>query len=120
MACLLIAASLLPACGGPSGNSGPAAAGGAIKVTMTDFHFAPSEIATSAGPVSFTLVNAGKSSHDLVVLAGDGKIVAQSDLVQPGAQAAFKIDRLSSGTYRIICDQGGHEQAGMKGTLKVS
>ena len=49
-----------------------------------------------------------------------GKRVAASELVQGGASSTFSVADLRAGSYRFICDQPGHEQAGMKGTLTVT
>jgi plastocyanin len=104
------------ACGG-SGSSQPP---GSIKVTMTEFKFDPASISAKSGKVTFFLVNSGSVAHDMVVLGPDGKRLASSDLVQGGNTTVFTVDSLAAGSYRIICDQPGHEQQGMKGTLSVT
>jgi len=107
---------LAGACGGSGGSGQPA---GSIKVTMSEFKFDPSAISAKSGKVTFFLVNSGSVAHDLVVLGPDGKKLASSDLVQGGDSGVLTINDLAAGTYRVICDQPGHEQAGMKGTLSV-
>jgi plastocyanin len=104
------------ACGG-SGSSQPA---GSIKVTMSEFKFDPASISTKSGKVTFFLVNSGSVAHDMVVLGPDGKRLGASDLVQGGNTTVFTIDSLPAGSYQFICDQPGHEQQGMKGTLSVT
>ena len=114
IACLAFSAAA--ACGGGGGGGQPA---GSIKVNMTEFKFEPSTIDAPAGKVTFYLVNSGSVAHDLVVIGPDGKKVAGSELVQAGNTSVLTVDNLTAGSYRIICDQPGHEESGMKGTLTV-
>jgi plastocyanin len=103
------------ACGGSSGQ--PA---GSIKVSMTEFAFAPKDISVPTGKVVLFLANAGQAPHDMVVLDSSGKQVAKSDLVQAGNDSLFTIDNLPAGTYTFVCDVQGHREAGMVGTLTVT
>ncbi len=111
----VLAFSAAAACGGGGGQ--PA---GSIKVTLTEFKFDPSAISAPAGKVTFYLVNSGSVAHDLVVIGPDGKKVAGSELVQAGNTSVLTVDNLTAGSYRIICDQPGHEESGMKGTLTIT
>jgi plastocyanin len=111
---LVLATVASAACGGSSGQ--PA---GSIKVSMTEFAFAPKDISAPAGKVVFYLVNAGQASHDMVVFDSSQKQVAKSELVQAGNGSVFTIDSLPTGTYTIVCDLPGHREAGMVGTLTV-
>ncbi|HKF19184.1 MAG TPA: cupredoxin domain-containing protein [Candidatus Dormibacteraeota bacterium] len=115
-AIILLVFGAAAACGGGGGGQ-PA---GSIKVNMTEFKFAPSAISAPAGKVTFYLVNSGSVAHDLVVIGPDGKKVAGSELVQAGNTSVLTVDNLTAGGYRIICDQPGHEDSGMKGTLTVT
>lgn len=38
----------------------------------------------------------------------------------PGLLVLLAAANVAAGSYRIVCDQPGHEQAGMKGTLTAS
>ena len=114
---LLVALIAVAACGGGGGGGQPA---GSIKVTMTEFKFDPSAITAPSGKVTFYLVNSGSVAHDLVVMGPDGKKVAGSELVQAGNTSVLTVDNLAAGSYRIICDQPGHEDSGMKGTLTIT
>ena len=115
-AIIVLAFSAAAACGGGGGGQ-PA---GSIKVNMTEFKFDPSSISAPAGKVTFYLVNSGSVAHDLVVIGPDGKKVAGSELVQAGNTSVLTVDNLTAGSYRIICDQPGHEDSGMKGTLAIT
>jgi uncharacterized cupredoxin-like copper-binding protein len=117
MSALLLSLACGGSGGGGGGSSQPA---GSTKVTMTDFKFDPSDLKVKSGKVSFLLVNNGGVSHDLVVTSSDGKTVARSELVQPGNSTVLTVDNLAAGDYKFICDQPGHADQGMKGTLTAS
>jgi plastocyanin len=119
---LLVAPALLAvlAAAGCGGSGGPARPAGSVQVTMTEFKFDPSSIAVKPGRASFYLVNSGTVAHNMIVLGPDGRRVAGSELVQGGGTSVFTIDALAAGSYRVICDQPGHEPAGMKGALSVA
>jgi uncharacterized cupredoxin-like copper-binding protein len=114
--------AVLAACGG--GSSGGGSAGnqpaGSTKVTMTDYKFTPADINVKSGKVTLFLVNSGAVSHDMVVTGADGKSVGRSDLIQPGDSNTFTIADLPAGSYKVICDQPGHLENGMKGTLTAT
>ena len=119
MAAAAIAGLMLgvAACGGNS----VAQPSGSIKVSMTEFAFAPSTISAPAGKVVFYLVNAGNGvSHDLVIRDTNGNRIGGSELVSSGDSVVFTVDSIQAGTYTYFCDQPGHEQSGMKGTLTVT
>lgn len=111
-----VAAVLLAACGS-SGGGQPA---GSTKVTLTEYKFDPSTISVAHGKVVFFLVNGGTISHDLVVTDSSGNRIGASELISAGDSAVLTIDNLPAGTYTFFCDQPGHEQAGMKGTLTAT
>jgi uncharacterized cupredoxin-like copper-binding protein len=116
VALVAVALIALPACGGSS----VAQPAGSIKVTMTEYKFDPGDINAPAGKVVFYLVNAGTISHDMVIAKADGTIVTRSDLVSAGDEFVFNVDNIVAGSYKIYCDQPGHADAGMKGTLTIS
>jgi uncharacterized cupredoxin-like copper-binding protein len=86
---------------------------------MTEFKFNPSAMSVKPGTTTFFLVNQGAVAHDMVVETQAGQRLAGSELVQPGGEATFAVNDLAAGSYLVICDQPGHEQAGMKGTLSA-
>jgi plastocyanin len=112
--------ALLAGCGGGGGGGGTAQPAGSIKVTMTEFKFDPSTIPAPAGTVVLYLVNAGTTSHDMVIRDSSGKRLAASELVSAGDSFVFTVSNLAAGTYTIFCDQPGHEASGMKGTLTIT
>ncbi|HEX6350202.1 MAG TPA: cupredoxin domain-containing protein [Candidatus Dormibacteraeota bacterium] len=111
----LLALAAGTACGGSSSGQ-PA---GSVKVVLADFSFTPSDIQAKAGSPEFYLVNEGKASHDMTIMDASGKELARSELVQPGNTAVFDT-KLSAGSYKVICSQPGHADAGMRATLTVS
>ncbi|TMB98531.1 MAG: hypothetical protein E6J40_06170 [Chloroflexi bacterium] len=119
LAVALASVALLAGCGG-GGGGGNAQPAGSIKVTMTEFKFEPSTIPAPAGKVVFYLVNAGTTSHDMVIRDSTGKRLAASELVSAGDSFVFTVSTLTAGTYTIFCDQPGHEASGMKGTLTIT
>jgi plastocyanin len=122
IATLALVAGLLlgvAACGGGGGGGGGQPSG-SIKVTMTEFKFDPSTISAPAGKVVFFLVNVGNVAHDMIIRDSGGTRVAGSELVSAGDSSVFTVDNIAAGTYTYFCDQPGHEQSGMKGTLTVT
>ena len=117
LALAVAVAAVLAGCGGSGGPSQPA---GSTKVTMTEFHFEPSNINVPAGKAVFYLVNAGaNSSHNMIIRDSTGKRIAGSTLVSVGDSTVFTVDNIAAGTYTIFCDQPGHESSGMIGKLTV-
>ena len=90
------------------------------KVTLTEYKFDPKDISVSSGKATFTLVNAGTTSHDMTVTDSSGKIIAKSEVVQAGDSKIFTIDNLPAGKYQIYCDLPGHKDSGMVGTLTAT
>jgi plastocyanin len=117
LAVAIAVAGLMGACGGGSSPDQPA---GSIKVTMTEFAFDPSTINATSGKVVFYLVNAGSVGHDMVIRDSSGNKLAGSELVSAGDRFIFTIDNLPAGSYKIVCDQPGHADSGMKGDLTVT
>jgi uncharacterized cupredoxin-like copper-binding protein len=117
--------AVLAACGGGSSSSGGGGSAGnqpagSTKVTMTDYKFTPADISVKSGKVTLFLVNSGSVSHDMVVMNADGKSMGRSELIQPGDSNTFSIENLAAGSYKVICDQPGHLENGMKGTLTAT
>jgi plastocyanin len=112
----LIAVAMLAGCGG-GGASQP---DGSIKVTMTEFKFDPPTVSAPNGKVVFYLVNAGSTSHDLIIRDSSNTRISGSELISAGDTVVFTVDSIPAGTYTYFCDQSGHEASGMKGTLTIT
>jgi len=121
LAAAIVAVALLAGCGGGGGGGSSSVPSGAIKVTMTDFHFDPSSITAPHGKVVFFLVNAsGSLQHDLAIRDSSNNRVAISDLISAGDSTTFTVDNIAAGDYTFFCSQPGHEGAGMSGKLTVT
>lgn len=105
-----------------SGASESAAGGGGgggiptIDVVMKDFAFEPATITIPTGGAILHLMNAGAAVHNLQV----PDLGIKSPDVAAGATYDLEVGPQSSGTYKVICPQPGHEGAGMVGALVVS
>ena len=108
--------------GGSSGGSSGGGGGGTkVTATETEFHIALSRSSFTPGKYTFTAVNKGQLSHDLIINGpGVSKVQAPSQgLIAPGQSASMTVT-LSKGTYDIYCGVPGHKQQGMDVHIKVS
>jgi plastocyanin len=118
LAAAVAVVALLAGCGG--GGGGATQPAGSIKVTLTEFKFDPATISAPSGKVVFYLVNAGTTSHDLIIRDSSNNRVDGSELISAGDTFVFTVNSIPAGTYTYFCDQSGHEASGMKGTLTIS
>jgi plastocyanin len=110
-------AALIAACG--PGASGGGGGGGTnevnVTLTATEFKYDPNTITASPGQkVNVTLVNKGTVIHTFVLTEANITITAQA-----GQTATGSFTAPAAGTYTFFCDQPGHKEAGMTGTLTV-
>lgn len=70
------------------------------------------------GTVSITMTNKDAVSHNVAIKKGT-KILKKGPIVSTGKKSIVTVN-LKKGSYTFFCSVPGHEQAGMKGTLKVS
>lgn len=77
---------------------------------------------------SVGVVNSGSLPHTLVVTDSSGRVIAATDLIEPGAGAELELD-LTAGTYSFTCrivaqsPEGeivDHYEAGMNKMVSVS
>lgn len=116
VAALAAIALLAVACGGGA-STGGSGGGNALNVTitMTEFKFDPSTINATAGQtINVTMVNKGNIKHTFVI--PDAKVTFSAD---PGQTVTKSFTAPAAGTYKIECDEAGHKEAGMVGTLVV-
>ncbi|MBI4493615.1 MAG: cupredoxin domain-containing protein [Chloroflexi bacterium] len=118
---LLLAGLLLASgCAGPAGQAGGGGQPGApqqVTVQASEFKFEPASVTVRANqPVQVTLRNTGSVLHDWTVQSLDGQVQVTA---QSGQSATGQFTPTRPGTYRIVCTQPGHEQAGMVGQLTV-
>ena len=93
------------------------ASGGGTTEELRDFAFAPNQLTAKAGePVTLSLKNTGTQPHDLSL----ADLGVRSPVVAAGQTVAFTFTPPRAGTFQFTCDQLGHKEAGMVGTLTVS
>lgn len=98
---------LVAACGQPP----PAPS--AVTVSIKEWAIEPVEMTVAAGKVTFTVTNAGTIDHDFAI-EGVNKI----ELITPTDTKTMEVT-LEPGSYNILCDLAGHQEAGMVGKLTV-
>ncbi|HEV8353410.1 MAG TPA: cupredoxin domain-containing protein [bacterium] len=103
--------------GAPGQPAQPPAPGGASAVTVDEkewtITFATPTV--KAGQVTFNVTNTGAIEHNFVIVETKFEI----DATQPG-KSKTGTTTLQPGTYTVICNIPGHEEAGMKTTLTVT
>ena len=108
-------ATQAPADDGGGGEGGgetlkfSAPADGALKFDQGD-------VTAKAGRVTISFSNPSSVPH-AVEIEGNG-VEEETETVTGGDAPPITVD-LKPGTYTFYCPVGGHEQAGMKGTLTV-
>ena len=129
-----LAAALFAGCGGddeepaatPAAEATQAPAedgGGGGGETLTfsapadgTLKFDQADATAKAGTVTVEFANPSSVPH-AVEIQGNG-VEEETDTVTGGDAPSIQVD-LQPGTYTFLCPVGGHEQAGMKGTLTV-
>ena len=132
---LALATALIAGCGGdddePEAAATPAAtaeateeaaaSGGGETLAFSapedgSLTFDQGDVTTKAGKVTVTFDNPSSVPH-AVEIEGNG-VEAETETVTGSAAPPIEVD-LQPGTYTYYCPVGGHEAAGMKGTLTV-
>jgi plastocyanin len=78
--------------------------------------FEQGDVTAKAGSVTINFSNPSSVPH-AVEIEGNG-VEEETETVTGGDAPPLTVD-LKAGTYTYYCPVGGHEQAGMKGTLTV-
>jgi iron uptake system component EfeO len=112
---------VVAACGGGGSGSGSSDSvpAGALVIEALDIKFDKKDYTAKAGEVPIAYVSKGQVVHTLDVINADNTTVGQTMKVAPGQTKVETFD-LPAGTYRLICDIPGHQEAGMTATLTVS
>jgi len=84
-----------------------------VNVTARDLSFSLSKRTVNAGSVTFRLTNRGNQRHDFKI-AG-----RKTAVIRGGRTATVRVTLRSGRRYTYICTVPGHEEAGMKGRLRV-
>jgi hypothetical protein len=110
---------VLPACSSASTDS--------LAYDLTEFEISGPE-SLVAGGVTVSVSNSGEFPHTLVIAEQDGRVLAATDMIQPGATVAIDVD-LGPCRYQFSCRVVGekpngsivdHFEEGMVQTVSVS
>lgn len=119
----ILAAVVVSSCGGGGGQqptggapSGPGAAAGTVSISEKEWIIADQPATVKAGSVKFVIKNEGTIEHNFVVKELNQEL-AQS--IPPGKSKEVTTT-LKPGTYTLICNIPGHEEAGMHVLLTVT
>ncbi|MDK1046197.1 MAG: hypothetical protein QGM45_11010 [Anaerolineales bacterium] len=105
------------AAGESDSEGGQVTFGREVQLELRDFELVPADLTASAGEITFTLVNAGRFTHDFRV-EGEG-VDERSPRVSAGRTHEWSIS-LAPGVYNISCPISKHSDRGMVGTLTVT
>ena len=111
----------LGACGGgdDGGGSSDSVPADALVVEALDIRFDQKEYSAAAGQVPISDESKGQLVHTLLVYDESNTVVGETLRVAPGQTQVGTFD-LPPGTYSLICDVPGHQDAGMTATLTTS
>jgi uncharacterized cupredoxin-like copper-binding protein len=84
-----------------------------VRVTARDFSYSLSKRTVPAGTVTFRLTNRGDQRHDFKIAGRKTRVIGS------GRTASLSVRLRAGRSYRYVCTVPGHEDAGMKGTLRV-
>ena len=119
LALAFAAALAVGACGGGAGGSSSTPTPPAnpdLTVHAEEIKFDKKAYDATSGQVKVDYVNKGRLVHDLVIFDQAHKAIGKTLRVSPGQQTSGTYN-LPPGTYTMICDIPGHEEAGMIATL---
>jgi len=122
LAVVLTAAACGPGGGGqptgdqPGGGAQPGGGGqaGGTRVAVTEKEWAIQMGEVPSGAVTFAVRNDGAVEHNFVIKETGARL----DGLQPGQTKEVTVT-LQPGTYTVVCDIAGHEEAGMHTTITV-
>jgi uncharacterized cupredoxin-like copper-binding protein len=101
----------------PAATAAPAG-GQNVAVSESEFKIAAPAGKLAPGKFVFTVKNAGKIPHDLVVSGPGVQGSAKTPLLNAGQTAKLTVT-LAAGTYTLYCSVAGHRAAGMSAKLIV-
>jgi uncharacterized cupredoxin-like copper-binding protein len=123
---LAAGALTLVACGGDddgggetSATTGAGATEDGLVVQALDIRFDQEQYDAGAGELTIQYVSEGAQTHSLVVVDESNSQIGDRLAVDPGDTAVGTYE-VEAGTYSLICDIPGHQEAGMVATLNVS
>jgi plastocyanin len=94
----------------------------AIVIEAAEYSFTPNTFTAPIGEVlTFEILNTGTLEHNFVVLDPLGVEVARTSApITVGGMGSVELQVAEAGTYTIVCDIPGHQEAGMQASLTVN
>ena len=86
-----------------------------VRVVGSEYEFDPERVVVPAGRVRIELANEGALAHNLKLFDGEREVGGTPTF--PGGRSDATNVELESGTYRMVCTVGDHEELGMTGEL---
>ena len=96
------------------GAGPPAAAPASATVHLSEFKLEPATVTVATGG-TLQLMNMGSTAHNVAIKDTD----RASAMIEGGGVGTLELAGLAAGTYTMYCQVAGHEQAGMRATLKI-
>jgi uncharacterized cupredoxin-like copper-binding protein len=104
--------------GAEAAGNAAASGGRTVPVSESEFKIEVPAKKLPPGKFTFTVRNAGKIQHDLVVRGSGVKGTAKTPLLNAGQSRKLTVT-LAAGTYTLYCSVPGHRAAGMVAKLTV-
>jgi hypothetical protein len=120
----LLVALVLAGCPAAAAAAAPdadsARAPARLLVSAREYSLTLSRAKVVRGPAVIQLLNRGEDDHDLRLrrISSRTRPTARWRVTTPGDVAELEL-RLSRGRYRLWCSLSGHEELGMRTTLRV-
>lgn len=118
-AVVVLAAAFAAACGGGGqpggGQPSGTAEGSAVTVTEKEWTIQFASGTLRPGKVKLLIKNEGTIEHNFIIEEANFEI----DAIPPGTTKEVTVD-LKPGTYTVLCNIAGHQEAGMKTTITVA
>ena len=93
-----------------------------VAITATEYQFLgdgdPNLIAGET--IRFVVTNEGELTHEMLVLDGDGKLLASSPEIPPGETGEVTVTFETEGVYQAICDIDDHLTRGQQARFTVA
>ena len=91
-----------------------------LLVSAKEYSLTLSRAKVVRGPAVIQLLNRGEDDHDLRLrrISSGSRPTARWAVTTPGDVSELEL-RLSRGRYRLWCSLSGHEELGMRTTLRV-
>jgi len=116
---VILLAAVVAACGGGGqqggGQPSGTAPGAGITVSEKEWMIEFPTKTLKAGTVKLVVKNDGTIEHNFII--EEAKV--EVDAIQPGSSKEVTVD-LKPGTYTVLCNIAGHQEAGMKTTITVT